>query len=139
MVGAHGGAGESTVAVLGPGWRACGHAWPQLEASENVASAAPRAVLVCRSHRSGLRTAQKAIAQWAAGLVPGVDFLGLVVIADAPGRLPRELRDLARLVAAGAPRSWELPWVPQWRLQPPDPRLPVEVVRVRDQLTRLTT
>lgn len=139
VVGAHGGAGESTVAALERGWRASGHCWPQLDDTDVAVTDPARVILVCRSHYSGLRAAQKAIAQWAAGLVPGLEFLGLVVIADAPGKLPRELRDFSRLVAAGAPRSWSLPWVPSWRLHPPVSPLPGDVGRVRDQLSHLTT
>jgi hypothetical protein len=46
-----------------------------------------------------------------------------VLIADAPGRLPKELRALAELVASAAPgRSWQLPWQPDWRLAPPSPQ-----------------
>ena len=47
------------------------------------------------------------------------ELLGLVLIADAPGRLPKELRPLVGLVASATPRIWELPWQPQWRLGQP--------------------
>ncbi|MFW1494664.1 DUF6668 family protein, partial [Vibrio parahaemolyticus] len=73
-VGAHGGAGESTLAALMPGSQAAGHSWPR------TASATPaRTVLVARSDAHGLRAAQAAMRQWAAGLVPSVEVLGLVV------------------------------------------------------------
>ncbi len=45
-----------------------------------------------------------------------VSVLGLVWIADAPGRLPRALRDLQAVVSGGAPQVWSLPWVERWRL-----------------------
>lgn len=111
-VGAHGGAGESTLAHLVPEWRAAEGAWPRVAGQGEPA----RVVLVARTHVAGLKAAQTAATQWAAGLVPEVELLGLVLVADAPGRLPRPLRDLAQLVSGGVPRTWTVPWVEQWRL-----------------------
>jgi len=54
-------------------------------------------------------------------LVLGVELLGLVVVADAPGRLPKPLRDLTDLVTGGAPRAWRVGWQEKWRQgNPPD-------------------
>lgn len=111
FVGAHGGSGESTLTSLVPGAAAAGHAWPA--AAGRMAPVA----LVARSNVRGLRAAQAAAQQWAAGLVPSVELLGLVVMSDAPGKLPRELRDLVKVVAGGVPRLWEIPWVPSWRTE----------------------
>ena len=115
-LGAHGGAGESTLAEYLPGSRAADHAWPTSGAAEVGAPA--RVVLVARSHARGLRAAQRALTDWASGAVPGVELLGLVVVADAPGRTPKPLRDLSRLVAGGAPRVWHLPWIEAARYAP---------------------
>ena len=110
-LGAHGGAGESTLEELFSGSRAAGHSWP--------VSAAPlppaQVVLVARTHAHGLRSAQSAVREWAAGDVE-VLLLGLVLFADAPGRLPRALRQLADLVAGGVPAVWWLPWIEAWRI-----------------------
>ncbi len=51
--------------------------------------------------------------------MPHADVLGLAIVADAPGRLPRPLRDLAALVAGGVPKVWHVPWVETWRLGEP--------------------
>lgn len=110
VVGAHGGAGESSIAALIPGARPAGHAWP----ADPAAS-----VLVARTGASALLRAQAALVQWASGEVPDVDLLGLVLIADAPGRLPRPLRSLARHVSGGAPRTWTVPWIDSWRMGEP--------------------
>ena len=83
-LGAHGGAGESTLEELFSGSRAADHSWP-LTAAERPPA---RVVLVARTHARGLRAAQSAIREWAAGDAQ-VLLLGLVLIADAPGRLPR--------------------------------------------------
>lgn len=114
VVGAHGGAGESSLAALDPLWAEGGHAWPAAPVGERHP-----ALVVARSSARGLTAAQDAARQWAAGLVPGVLLLGLVVIADAPGRMPRVLRDRAQVVAGGYPRSWNLPWIEAWRLGEP--------------------
>ncbi|MBB6398179.1 hypothetical protein BKA00_005093 [Actinomadura coerulea] len=92
-------------------------------------------LLVARSHAAGLCAAQAAVAQWAAGVLPGVQLIGLAVVADAPGKRPKPLADLMRLIAGGVPRLWDLPWVEAFRLgDPPDKvRLPPAYARlVRD-------
>ena len=119
LVGAHGGAGESTLALLDDGWAASGHTWP-VPAREDEHSVC---VLLARTHAAGLAAAQQALTQWGAGDVdPRVELLGLILVADAPGRLPRPLRDLATHVAGGAPRTWRLGWIEDWRQgEPIDP------------------
>jgi hypothetical protein len=133
-LGVHGGAGESTLAALVPDWAGADHAWPQQPGPDPA-----RVVLTARSHMRGLRAAQGAATQWAAGLVPHVEVLGLVIVADAPGRIPRPLRDYAHVVAGGVPRTWHLPWIEAWRLGEP-PALagaPREVRRLLDELHTL--
>lgn len=71
--------------------------------------------------------AQHAATEWASGsLGEGVHLEGLVLVPDAPGRLPKELRHLAQVVGGGVPRVWMLPWVESWRYGPhhPDNHLP---------------
>ncbi|MFT2753383.1 DUF6668 family protein [Clavibacter sp. Sh2088] len=117
-VGAHGGAGETTLARLAAGSRAADHAWPAPAAG----SAASRVVVVARTDHSGLLAAQRVAREWASGQVAGlVELVGLVLVADAPGRRPKELRQLEQLVAGGYPRAWTLPWIDAWRLGPADP------------------
>ena len=124
-VGAHGGAGESTLEELFLGSRAAEHRWPLT--GENLPAA--RVVLVARTHARGLSAAQSAIREWAAGEVR-VLLLGLVLIADAPGRLPHALRRLADLIAGGVPAVWSVPWIEAWRVgEPPAPHNAPQVVR----------
>lgn len=135
-MGVHGGSGESSVSRLMPEWAEAGHGWPQLSSP----TPAP-VLLVARAHMRGLLAAQAAATQWAAGLVEHVDVLGLLIVADAPGRLPRPLKDFAHVVSGGVPRSWHLPWIEPWRLGedlPPE-RAPREVRRLVDELVHLTT
>ncbi len=112
VVGAHGGAGTSTVAwLLGAG--DAGRCWPAGQ------SAGARAVVAARTNGHGVSQAQQAAMQWAAGAVPGVDLVGVVWVADAPGRLPRRLSQQLRLVSGAFPLAVRVPWVPDWRTQDP--------------------
>ncbi|MEV6133681.1 DUF6668 family protein [Streptomyces violaceusniger] len=131
-LGVHGGAGVSTLERAVPGGRDSGRAWPATGEPEPV-------VLVARSSAHGLGAAQNAAQQWASRMVTGVDLLGLVVVADAPGRRPRILRDRVRLVSGAVPRLWEIPWVEPWRLgETYLPQLPKECVSLARDLNRLT-
>jgi hypothetical protein len=130
----HGGAGASTLAALFPGGNCAGRYWPVPEPPGEA-----RALLVARTHASGLIAAQAAARQWAAGVLPGVRLLGLVAVADAPGKLPKPLKDLLRLISGGVPQVWELPWVEALRLgTPPDQvRLPSPYARLTQDLNRI--
>ena len=133
-LGAHGGAGESSLAALVPEWPAASHGWPIVPGVT-----ISRVVVVARSNVRGLRAAQHAATQWASGLVPYAQVLGLVIVADTPGRLPRPLREFSRLVSGGFPRTWTVPWVEAWRLgEPPTlPTAPREARRLIDDLSAL--
>lgn len=110
ITGAHGGAGESRIAEVLDGARVTDHCWPVLQDGST-----PRVLLVCRADMRGLTTARNALTQWASGAAPTLDLLGLAVLADAPGKTPKSLRDFAAIVGGGAPRLWTLPWVEAWR------------------------
>lgn len=110
ITGAHGGSGESRLADLLDGARATGHCWPVPQDGS-----APKLLLVCRADMRGLTAARSALTQWASGAAPAVDLLGLAVLADAPGKTPKALRDFTAIVGGGAPRLWTLPWVEAWR------------------------
>lgn len=109
IVGAHGGAGTSTWShILGVG--DAGAAWPQhVNPSRSL-----DIVVCCRSTVAGLRAAQDVAIEWAAGALPG-KLVGLVVGADAPGRLPRELRDQLQITSGAFPHCIFVPWQAQWR------------------------
>ena len=110
IVGAHGGAGTSTWAhILGVG--DAGASWPQ-----HVNPTRALSILVCcRSTAAGLRAAQDVGIEWASGALPG-QLVGLIVGADAPGRMPRELRELREVTNGAYPHSIFVPWQAQWRL-----------------------
>jgi hypothetical protein len=117
-LGVTGGAGESTLAALAHGSRAAGHAWPIPENRGSVC----RVMLVARTNYAGLTAAQHAAIEWASGVLgDAVRVEGLVLIPDMPGRMPKELRHLAQVIAGGLPHTWSLPWVNAWRFTALDP------------------
>jgi hypothetical protein len=134
LLAAHGGAGVSS--LLRAGLAAAGgvdarRTWPEGGA----------ALLVARSSTSGLEAAREAARAHAAGDT-GLDvtLLGLVLVADAPGRLPPRLRDLADLVAGAFLRVWQVPWLTEWRLAATTEPLPAhpEVTRLITDVRALT-
>lgn len=135
VTGVHGGAGESRLTGLFSTARSTGHTWPVPGNQEHP----PRVLLVCRSDLRGLTAARNALIEWASGASPDIELLGLAVLADAPGKLPRPLRDFASITAGGAPRHWMLPWVEAWRLGSDDAPPGPGYRRFRTDITALTT
>lgn len=120
FVAAHGGSGASLLARLSyvaAGESECygmaaGRAWPNPELERTV-----RVVVVARTSMYGLSWARDVARQYlAAAAPPGVELLGLVVVGDAPGRLPRPAAGAARLLRGVYPRVWSVPWVPAYRV-----------------------
>lgn len=110
-IGCHGGAGATTLHHEIPGGVDPGvRAWPVRPEGRPA-----NVVLVARTHARGLTAAQAIARQWAAGQSGGAVLLGLVAVADAPGRLPKSLSGALRFVAGGVPRLWRIPWVEDWR------------------------
>ncbi|CAL9469893.1 DUF6668 family protein [Streptomyces pilosus] len=107
-VGLHGGAGVSTLAAVYGGHDG-GRAWP--------GPADPRSVLlVARTHAAGLDAVVPAVELFRRGEAPpGLDLEAVVLVADAPGRLPRPLAQRIRLVESVID-VYRVPWVPEWRL-----------------------
>jgi len=110
-LGVHGGAGESTLANLFSGVPAAEHQWPVSDGPGKTS-----VVLVARSNFWGMVAAQAAMRDWSANHRRHVNVLGLVLIADRPGKLPRPLIDLQRTLEGATSRLWWLPWVESWTL-----------------------
>lgn len=132
-VGCHGGAGVGTLCSLVPGGADGGRGWPV--PSDGGPS---RVILVARTHASGLRSAQLAARQWASGALPMVRLLGLAAVADAPGKLPKPLQDVLKLVGGGFPHVWTIPWIEALRLGdvPAQGALPKPVARMAAELSQ---
>ncbi len=120
VLGAHGGAGVSS--LLRAGLDQLG----AFDADRRWPNSGP-ALVVARTSTGGLERAQLLARQYAAGDAgPDVQLLGLVLIADAPGRLPVRVRELVDLVSGGFCGCWRLPWLQEWRLAAASEPLPVD-------------
>lgn len=135
LVGAHGGAGESTIAALDERWAATGHTWPALPGGAPAVC-----VLVARTNVTGLLAAQRALTQWASSTAgPSAQCIGLLLIADRPEKkTPQAIADLISHVAGGAPRLWRIDWVEGWRLGDLDARPTRSVAKVLRDLHGLS-
>ncbi|MEV8089156.1 DUF6668 family protein [Streptomyces nigra] len=128
-IGLHGGAGVTTLATV-YGGQDCGRNWPGPHDPRPV-------LLVARTHASGLATVPGAIDLFRRGAAPqGLDLEGVVLVADAPGRLPRPLAERVSALESVID-VYRVPWVPDWRLgDPPGP--PAPPPRQTEALARLT-
>ena len=98
-------------------------------------------LVVARTHAHGLICAQKLAGQAASSglaLATAHRLAGLVLVADAPGKLPKPLAELAQLVSGGYPRAWRVPYVEAWRLgEPPSAaNTPGAVARIGQDLAK---
>ncbi|MFF3326360.1 DUF6668 family protein [Streptomyces sp. NPDC002889] len=123
-VGAHGGAGASALAkVLGGTDIGC--RWPDASLGEPA-----RVMLVARTHADGMRAASRALDALREGRHPaGMELVALVLVADAPGRLPFALARRVRVLRSVAPVR-RVPWIPSWRMGKQTKNLPKEVFRL---------
>ncbi len=131
LLGAHGGAGVSSLRRAGAGGDDAQRAWPL----------SGLVVVVVRRTAYGLEWARDAARQHASGCAPAeVELAGLVVVADAPGRWPKRLEAFLDLVCGAYPRVWEVPWVEEWRLAGHSEPLPAPpaVQQLRKDLQALT-
>jgi len=117
VTGTHGGAGTSTVARLLNALDS-GTTWPEPPYGVRV-----NVVLTARTSAAGLRAASQTLAGYCAhGYPQSAHLAGFVLVADAPGRLPKELNRRITILAS-ATMVYRLPWVHEWRLSEvtPDP------------------
>jgi hypothetical protein len=107
-VGTHGGAGVSTLAAV-YGGHDSGRDWPGPGAPVSV-------LLVARTHAAGLFAARRTLELFRRGEhPPGLDLDAVVLVADAPGRLPRPLARQVEEIESTVD-VYRVPWVPAWRL-----------------------
>ncbi len=89
-------------------------AWP----NPNLESwPTPPVVVVAQTTMRGLGWARDAAAQYLTGQAPdGVRVIGLVTIADQPGRLPQPIGAARSLLDGAYPRTWQIPYINDYRL-----------------------
>ena len=111
LVGAHGGAGASSLAAL---WPLAGDAhgcFPGGAAGES-----PFVVIVARESEVGLSRAHDLINQHLSGHGgPGTVLVGLVLVAAKDGAASTKLRHHAKVISGlVSDRVWRIPWMPHW-------------------------
>ncbi|MCX4764245.1 hypothetical protein OG562_25445 [Streptomyces sp. NBC_01275] len=125
-LGTHGGAGVSTLCAV-YGGHDCGRDWPG-------PGDPPSVLLVARTHATGLESVLRTLDVFRRGEAPqGLDLNAIVLVADAPGRLPRQLVQRVRFIESVID-VYRVPWVQDWRLGDLGGGPPKET----ETLTRLT-
>lgn len=119
VVGLHGGAGATTTTRL---LAARSTSLPSgrfnaAEPAEPRPGSLPNSIgptlLVARASGIGLTRAHQVAQEWASGVSPRVDLLGLMLIDD--GRRPSpQINPLMKQVSRMYPRTWRMPWVHSW-------------------------
>ncbi|ASW57396.1 hypothetical protein CIK06_03400 [Plantactinospora sp. KBS50] len=123
-VAAHGGAGTTTLATVLGGLDA-GCRWPEPADGEPA-----RVLLVARTHAAGMRAASRALNAMREGRhPPGMRLVALVLVADAPGRLPIALHSRVRVLRSVAPVC-RIPWIAEWRSGRTARAIPRQLVRL---------
>ncbi|MEV6545310.1 DUF6668 family protein [Streptomyces sp. NPDC051665] len=125
-VATHGGTGVTTLASV-YGGQDCGRDWPGPEDPPSI-------LLVARTHAAGLAAVSRALEVFRRGEAPaGLDLDAVVLVADAPGRLPRQLAQHIKSIESVID-VYRVPWVPSWRIGD----LTGEPPRETEALARLT-
>ncbi|MER6212959.1 DUF6668 family protein [Streptomyces sp. NPDC001674] len=107
---AHGGAGASTLARVFGGFDAGSH-WPDL-----AAGVPGKILLVARTHASGLQAVSRVLDMIRRDEQPSGTFVrAVVLVADAPGRLPAELAKRIKVISSVV-EIHRVPWIAAWRL-----------------------
>jgi hypothetical protein len=105
VLGAHGGAGTSTLARWWAPAADTGLAWPASPATTQ------QVIVAARLCMPGLTAAADRLREWHAGLAPdGVQVIGLVLTAARPGRVPVVVRRYRSVVAELVERGYQIAW-----------------------------
>jgi len=105
VLGAHGGAGTSTLARWWAPAADTGLAWPASPATTQLVLVAARLCM------PGLTAAADRLREWHAGLAaPGVEVIGLVLTAARPGGVPAVVRRYRSVVTDLVESVYEIGW-----------------------------
>ena len=111
-LGAHGGAGVSTLLRILTGGLDAYRRWPDVQGAVRGVNV----VVVARTDQRGLEAATTAVQEWTGGYAPATTTLvGVVLMADAPSRPPKAVRDRIRVLSGAVPHVWEVPWIESFR------------------------
>ncbi|WP_433206619.1 hypothetical protein ACQP1G_20395 [Nocardia sp. CA-107356] len=111
LLGAHGGAGTSSLErALAPA-ADCARRWPAPIGAES-----PYVVVVARETAVGLAAADALLRQHHAGLAGDSIVVGLVTVAARPGRMPSQIRRDRDLYSGLVEHMWHVGWHEAWML-----------------------
>jgi hypothetical protein len=89
-----------------------------------------RVMLVARTNAGGMKAASRALNALREGRHPvGLVLVSLVLVADAPGRLPLPLARRMRVLRSAVPVR-RIPWISEWRLGMTAKNLPKQLFQV---------
>ncbi|WP_232839697.1 MULTISPECIES: DUF6668 family protein [Nocardia] len=111
LLGAHGGAGVTTLARLLAPAADCARRWPAPAAGES-----PYVLVVARETAIGLAAADALLRQHHAGLAGDSEVVGLVTVAARPGRMPAGIRRDRDLYSGLVEHLWRVEWHETWML-----------------------
>ncbi|MBO0878809.1 MAG: hypothetical protein J2P17_00130 [Mycobacterium sp.] len=109
LLGAHGGAGVTTLARLLAPAADCHRRWPGPATGQS-----PYVVLVARETTTGLASADALLRQHHAGLAGDCAVIGLVTVAARPGRVPASIRRDRKLYGELVSHLWRIDWHEAW-------------------------
>ncbi|WP_205616873.1 DUF6668 family protein [Streptomyces sp. OM5714] len=125
-VKAHGGAGATSLADL-LGGADLGERWPEPSRGEPS-----RILVVGRTSARGLQSVSQALDALRNGrAADDLDLLAVVLVADAPGRLPLSLLSRIRVIRSVI-HVHRVPWIPAWRLDRSPKSLPRQLTTLAD-------
>ncbi|MFJ2264652.1 DUF6668 family protein [Streptomyces sp. NPDC087844] len=129
-VAAHGGSGATSLARA-LGGADVGIRWPDAARGEPN-----RILVVARTHAAGIQAASSVLNSLRTGSHPAqLELVAVVLVADAPGRLPLELARRVRVLSS-AVRVHRVPWIPSWRVGGRTAHIPKEVLAIADLVGR---
>ncbi|MDN6130455.1 MAG: hypothetical protein L0I87_00320 [Corynebacterium casei] len=108
LVGAHGGAGTTTLAHAIAPFGDAGQQWPAHDEY-------PWTVIVARTTREGIEAAHDTALQAQAGKCGDCKVLGVVLVADAPGKTPKAIEQRITVLERVVPTIWSVEYHGAWR------------------------
>lgn len=108
LVAAHGGAGATFLAHSLAPFGDAGQQWP-------VKDKYPWCVIVARATRAGLEAAHDLALQDQSNKSGGCRVLGIILVADAPGKTPKSIEQRISVLEKTVPTIWRVSYFEDWR------------------------
>ncbi|MCQ9334512.1 hypothetical protein NQ042_10590 [Corynebacterium phoceense] len=108
LIAAHGGAGATFLARSLAPFGDAGQFWP-------VKDKYPWCVVVARTTRTGLEAAHDLVLQEQSNKSGGCRVLGIILVADAPGKTPKSIEQRISVLEKTVPTIWRVGYFEDWR------------------------